>query len=106
MVTYAVKWDKKILVTEQNRNSLVWYKFIQEELSEIDAIKQKYWYIIYSKYSQTDQANMTARASEIAIESKGRDYTVDEISDIEYARVMILWIREKRLECQTIIDNL
>lgn len=33
-VTYAIKWDEKILVTENNKNSLQWYKFIQEEISE------------------------------------------------------------------------
>lgn len=43
MVTYAIKWDEKILVTSENKESLVWYKFVQEELSqkESDILKYK-----------------------------------------------------------------
>ncbi len=42
MATYAIKGEDKILVTEQNRNSLEWYKFIQAELSEKDLVEQEF----------------------------------------------------------------
>lgn len=42
MNTYAIKWDEKILVTQQNKNYLVWYRFIQEEISEKELLKVEY----------------------------------------------------------------
>ena len=43
--TYAIKWDEKILVTSQNKDSLVWYEFIQEEYpSEEHFYKLQAWY--------------------------------------------------------------
>jgi hypothetical protein len=42
MATYAIKWDEKILVTQNNKSYLEWYKFIQEELNEIDLIKNTF----------------------------------------------------------------
>lgn len=42
MRTYAIKWDEKILVTEKNKSSLEWYKFIQEELSDKDKIENDF----------------------------------------------------------------
>lgn len=43
--TYAIKWDEKILVNSENKDSLVWYEFIQEEYpSEEHFNKIQAWY--------------------------------------------------------------
>ena len=43
--TYAIKWEEKILVTSQNKDTFVWYQFIQEEfLSEEHFEKLNSWY--------------------------------------------------------------
>lgn len=85
--------EKELIKIEEKRIS-------QEEQYKIEEIKTAYGLEIYTRYSQTDQANMTARASEIAIESKWREYTLEEVDDIEIAKTMITWIREKRKECE------
>lgn len=36
MKTYAIKWEEKILVTSQNKDTLIWYNFIQEEETELE----------------------------------------------------------------------
>lgn len=57
MVTYAIKWDEKILVTEKNKNSLEWYKFIQEKILEKDLIEKEFQDTIQlfsSWYSQVE----------------------------------------------------
>ena len=40
MQTYAIKWEEKILVTSQNKDTLIWYTFIQEEQTELEKLKQ------------------------------------------------------------------
>jgi anaerobic ribonucleoside-triphosphate reductase len=37
MKTFAIKWEEEILVTSQNKDSLIWYEFIQRELTEKEA---------------------------------------------------------------------
>jgi hypothetical protein len=39
--TYAIKWDEKILVNSENKDSLVWYKFIQEEMTDEEILENK-----------------------------------------------------------------
>ena len=39
--TYAIKWEEKILVTSQNKDLLVWYEFIQEEMTEEEILENK-----------------------------------------------------------------
>ena len=39
--TYAIKWEEKILVTSQNKDFLVWYKFIQEEMTDEEILENK-----------------------------------------------------------------
>ena len=39
--TYAIKWDEKILVNSENKDSLVWYEFIQEKMTEQEIIKSQ-----------------------------------------------------------------
>ena len=40
MQTYAIKWEEKILVTSQNKDTLIWYTFIQEEQTDLEKLKQ------------------------------------------------------------------
>lgn len=100
MKTFAIKWDEKILVTNENKDNLIWYKFVQEE-SEVEEIKQKYKNIIYSKYSITDQNNMNARITEINTLAKmeNRDFTALELEDIALWQAMFTWIKEQRQLC-------
>ena len=39
--TYAIKWEEKILVTSQNKDLLVWYEFIQEEMTDEEILENK-----------------------------------------------------------------
>lgn len=39
--TYAIKWDKKILVNSENKDLLVWYEFIQEEMTDEEILENK-----------------------------------------------------------------
>ena len=39
--TYAIKWDEKILITSQNKDTLVWYTFIQEEMTDKEILENK-----------------------------------------------------------------
>ena len=39
--TYAIKWEEKILVTSQNKDFLVWYEFIQEEMTDEEILENK-----------------------------------------------------------------
>jgi hypothetical protein len=39
--TYAIKWDEKILVNSENKDSLVWYEFIQEEMTDEEILENK-----------------------------------------------------------------
>ena len=41
MQTYAIKWEEKILVTSQNKDTLIWYTFIQEEQTDLEKLKQE-----------------------------------------------------------------
>jgi len=43
MATYAIKWEETILVTSENRDSLVWYEF--RELTEQEELELQ-WYIV------------------------------------------------------------
>lgn len=107
MQTYAIKWEEKILVTSQNKDFLVWYEFIQEE-NKISEIKQKYQDLIFSKYSLTDQLNMSNEAiyitSMIAFEK--RDFTADEIARLNEIKEAKKWIDEQRKLCSQEISNL
>ena len=43
--TYAIKWEEKILVTSQNKDTFVWYEFIQEEFPSEEHFKKiEAWY--------------------------------------------------------------
>lgn len=53
MKTIAIKWDEKILVTSENKDSLIWYEFIlyddMTEDEKLDFEKQELeicWYIV------------------------------------------------------------
>ena len=76
MATYAIKWEDKILVTEQNRNSLEWYKFIQEEIQEIDKIKQNY------KETQKSIVDIKSELQEINDTYKFYNETWKSIADL------------------------
>ena len=39
--TYAIKWDEKILVNSENKDLLVWYEFIQEEMTDEEILENK-----------------------------------------------------------------
>ena len=39
--TYAIKWEEKILVTSQNKDNLIWYEFIQEEMTDEEIIENQ-----------------------------------------------------------------
>lgn len=39
--TYAIKWDEKILVNSKNKDSLVWYEFIQEEMTDEEILEKQ-----------------------------------------------------------------
>ena len=39
--TYAIKWEEKILVTSQNKDNLIWYEFIQEEMTDEEILENK-----------------------------------------------------------------
>ncbi len=67
MATYAIKWNEKILVTEQNKNSLEWYKFVQEELSEADRIELEKKSAIEQIATLSDQLNLLASTLEIVV---------------------------------------
>ena len=41
MKTFAIKWEEEILVTSQNKDSLIWYEFIQRELTETEQKENK-----------------------------------------------------------------
>ena len=37
--TFAIKWEEEILVTSQNKDSLIWYEFAQRELTEEESLE-------------------------------------------------------------------
>ena len=39
--TYAIKWEEKILVTSQNKDNLIWYEFIQEEMTDEEILENQ-----------------------------------------------------------------
>lgn len=41
MKTYGIKWEEKILVTSQNKDTLIWYTFIQEEETELEKLENE-----------------------------------------------------------------
>ena len=107
MQTYAIKWNEKILVTSQNKDSLIWYIFIQEE-NIIEWIKQKYQDLIFWKYSLTDQLNMSNEAVQITASAQfeKRDFTEDETLKLLEIQEVKKWIDEQRELCKQEIENL
>lgn len=61
MATYAIKWDEKILVTSENKDLLVWYKFIEKELEEEDKVKLDKKKAIQEIATLSDQLNLLAK---------------------------------------------
>lgn len=107
MFTYAIKWEEKILVTFENREQLSGYKFIQEENKE-EEIKLKYKNIIFSKYSLTDQLNMSNEAllitSSVQYEKRElKEYEILKLNEIKEAK---LWIDEQRKLCSEEIEKI
>ena len=90
----VIEW---VLIITDNETSLE-----KEKAKQTEAIKIKYWEIIYWTYSQTDQNNTNARVTEINTDKliENRDFTVEELADIEEARLMIAFIRDERKKCE------
>lgn len=107
MKTYAIKWEDKILVTSQNKDTLIWYTFIQEE-NKIEEIKQKYQDIIFWKYSLTDQLNMSNEAQMITTlaQVEKRDLSETEINRLLEIKGAKEWIDEQRELCKNEILGL
>ena len=79
-----------------------WLKFIeQEKENKISEIKQKYQDLIFTKYSLTDQLNMSNEVSYItsmAVYEK-RDFTELEAVRLNEIKQAKLWIDEQRKAC-------
>lgn len=80
---------------------------ISKEEKEIE-IKQIYQELIFSKYSLTDQLNMTNETLLITALAKyeNRDFTEEEIIKLLANKDVKDWIDEKRKACQLEIENL
>lgn len=91
-----------------------WFKFIINEnwkLQRLDTeqtIKQKYQDLIFSKYSLTDQLNMSQEALSISASAQfdKRDFTEDEIVRLTEIQEAKKWIDEQRANCQEEINLL
>lgn len=87
------------------------WKFIKREISQEEIeieIKQKYQDIIFSKYSLTDQLNMTNEILLITAIAKyeNRDFTEEEIIKLLENKDAKDWIDEQRKSCQSEIEDL
>lgn len=87
------------------------WEFVKREISneekEIE-IKQKYQDLIFSKYSLTDQLNMTNETLLITAIAKyeNRDFTEEEIIKLLENKDAKDWIDNQRKSCQLEIENL
>lgn len=87
------------------------WEFVKREISneekEIE-IKQKYQDLIFSKYSLTDQLNMTNETLLITAIAKyeNRDFTEEEIMKLLENKDAKDWIDNQRKSCQLEIENL
>lgn len=95
-----IQWEWGIIIDDMTPEEE--QEYIQNKTNEI---KQSFQDEIFTRYSQTDQANMTARVTEIntLCMFEKREPTADELLDIQKAQDMIEWIRQKRLECSILI---
>lgn len=91
-----IKWDRAInfekLLLEKNKAE----------------IRQRYQELIFSKYSLTDQLNMTNETLLITALAKyeNRDFTKEEITKLLANKDAKDWIDERRKDCQLDIENL
>lgn len=107
MKTIATKWWVQVVVTNENKDLLAWYKFEQVEDREWE-IKEKYKNEIFSKYSLTDQLNMSNEAQMIitTAQIEKRDLTEEEMVRLMEIKDAKDWIDQKRKECQDEITAL
>lgn len=111
------EWDTTIEISEDDLEKLnMWYiydnvslAFIQTEESiqnNILKIKEQCWKDIYSKYSVTQQSNLTARIAEINMLCllESRQPSSEEMLDILAWKEMIEWIRWMRNKCTSDIN--
>lgn len=87
------------------------WEFIKREISKEEKeieIKQIYQELIFSKYSLTDQMNMTNETLLITALAKyeNRDFTEEEITKLLANKDAKDWIDEQRKACQLEIENL
>jgi hypothetical protein len=98
MAIYAIKWEEEILVTSQNKDSLIWYTFIEKEINELDKINQDFENKIKeynSKYPQAEQdrfADKLIKAEKVLLWEE--DYYITTIAEslwitaIEFAQLI------------------
>lgn len=91
-----IKWDRAI-----NFEKL----FLEKNKAKI---RQRYQDLIFSKYSLTDQLNMTNETLLITALAKyeNRDFTKEEITKLLTNKDAKDWIDEQRKACQLDIENL
>lgn len=99
MKTYAIKWEEKILVTSQNKDELIWYTFIQEELTERDIeIKQikdliKKWEELRVKYLSIQTAEpdeITSQTLQI-LETKWEEIKT-QVKALQWELITKYWV--------------
>jgi len=93
MATYAVKWEEKILVTEQNKDKLIWYKFIeQDHLEEWDYVSKL---IIerrdLNRYLSDMWLNSVAMPTETWVSDMMQKQSVDIENRIKEIDTELLW---------------
>lgn len=90
------KWEKLYLVFDDERKNK------QTLTYKIEKLKQECSTEILANFSMTDQANMNARVWEINALCllEKREPTEEELADMEQARAMIWWIRNRKEKCQ------
>lgn len=119
---YTVKNNKKIYIKEEDLEKINNWCDVNEDWQIIEnagfieniknisltEIKQKYQDIIFSKYSLTDQLNMSNEAIEIMalVSFEKRDYTEAEATRLVEIQTAKAWIDSQRKACQAEIDAL
>lgn len=101
MATYAIKWDEKILVTEENKNLLVWYKFIQEEIPKKEKLKIEYKNIqkaitdIKSELQEIDDTYETYNDIGKTIADKQKTILSEKLTSFRQQKdLLVLWAIE------------
>lgn len=111
------KITKKIMLFDEliewnidiNKNYIFENWEIKESIDEkVFEIKQKYQDLIFSKYSLTDQLNMTNETLLVTAIAKyeNRDFTEEEIMKLLENKDAKDWIDNQRKSCQLEIENL